>query len=89
MPSTHGAERTQIGYPAHSVDTFVGSASIWRVVTPRHPVQVWRVHHLSMVIVAVVTDRAEAIDVLAGFRERFYRCLNRRSRKPTPASTAK
>ncbi|GIE89598.1 hypothetical protein SAMN06264365_11879 [Actinoplanes regularis] len=32
-----------------------------------------------MVVVAFVRDRAEAIDVLAGFRERFYRCLNRRA----------
>lgn len=32
-----------------------------------------------MIVVAGVTDRAEAIDVLAGFRERFYRCLNRRA----------
>jgi hypothetical protein len=28
--------------------------------------------------VAVVADRAEAIDVLAGFRERLYQCMIRR-----------
>lgn len=33
---------------------------------------------LSMLVVAVVADRAEAIDVLAEFREQLYRCLTRR-----------
>jgi hypothetical protein len=32
-----------------------------------------------MVVVVVVADRAEAFDVLAGFRERFYQCMNRRA----------
>ena len=32
-----------------------------------------------MIVVAVVTDRAEAIDVLAGFREQLYRCMTRRA----------
>ena len=34
---------------------------------------------LSALVVAVVTDRAEAIDVLAGFREQLYRCMTRRA----------
>ncbi|OJF13365.1 transposase [Couchioplanes caeruleus] len=32
-----------------------------------------------MLVVAVMTDRAQAIEVLAGFREEFYRCMNRRA----------
>jgi hypothetical protein len=32
-----------------------------------------------MLVVAVVTDRAEAIDVLAEFREQLYRCMTRRA----------
>ena len=31
------------------------------------------------IVVAVVTDRAEAIDVLAGFREQLYQCMTRRA----------
>jgi hypothetical protein len=34
---------------------------------------------LSMIVVAGVTDRAEVIDVLAGFREQLYRCMTRRA----------
>ena len=32
-----------------------------------------------MIVVAGVTDRAEAIDVLAGFREQLYLCMTRRA----------
>jgi hypothetical protein len=32
-----------------------------------------------MIPVAIVADRAEAINALAGFRERLYRCMNRRA----------
>lgn len=57
----------------------MGFAFACSAVTQPHPAPRWRIRHLSMIVVAVVTDRAEAIDVLAGFRERFYRCLNRRA----------
>ncbi|GAB1688945.1 hypothetical protein KRM28CT15_07480 [Krasilnikovia sp. M28-CT-15] len=30
-------------------------------------------------VVAVMPDRAEVIDVLAGFREQLYECLNKRA----------
>lgn len=32
-----------------------------------------------MIVVVVVTDRAETIEVWAGFRERFYRYMTRRA----------
>ncbi|GAA4973506.1 hypothetical protein [Actinoplanes utahensis] len=32
-----------------------------------------------MIVVAIVADRAEAIDALAEFRERLYRCMTRRA----------
>ncbi len=35
--------------------------------------------HLSMVVVAVMADRAEAIDVLAEFRGQLYQCMARRA----------
>jgi hypothetical protein len=38
-----------------------------------------RVRQRSMVVVVIVTDRADAIEVLAGFRDRFYRCMTRRA----------
>lgn len=38
-----------------------------------------RIWHLSTLVVAVVTGRVEVIDVLAGFREQLYRCMNRRA----------
>src|SRR4051812_37835777 len=38
-----------------------------------------RVQRLSTFVVAIMADRAEAIDVLAGFREQFYRCLSARA----------
>ncbi len=34
---------------------------------------------LSIIVVAVMADRVEAIDVLAGFREQLYRCMTRRA----------
>lgn len=44
------------------------------MLTPAEPCP-----RLSMIVVAVVTDRAETIDVLAGFREQLYRCMTRRA----------
>lgn len=38
-----------------------------------------RIWPLSTLVAAVVTDRAEAIDVLAEFREQLYRCMTKRA----------
>ena len=59
---------TLIGRSVHSQ----GPPPVWPTVTERHPVRRRRIWRLSTLAVVVVVDKAEAIDVLAGFREQLY-----------------